>query len=243
MPQYFRFHFYDGKGPVQVFADSRQAAEDFVRARYGASFTFASEGPPLPGGYINENIVVTGGAPPPDYSGSHNPGGQYTYPGTEGNSVTNQNAIQETDPYGAFANFFNIPALGGSPFKKWQARQAGATVGAYNLMGKHNPTLSLRDYLAQTGIMGARSDIGDEFSNLIGSGNEDEFTLQKEAAGGDWDDVMRTALMGKRGRAYGGALANNLEGLQRTYEASPEGFEQGGDYGFLRNYLRPRFGI
>src|SRR3990167_6479870 len=227
MPQYFRFHFYDGKGPVQVFADSRQAAEDFVRARYGASFTFASEGPPLPGGYINENIVGTGG--------------RYTDP--EGKSKTDPDAIQETDPYGVFANFFNIPALGGSPFKKWQARQAGATVGAYNLMGKHNPNLSLREYLAQTGIMGARSDIGNEFSDLIGRDNEDEFTLQKEAAGGDWDDVMRTALMGKRGRAYGGALANNLEGLQRDYEATPEGFEQGGDYGFLRNYLRPRFGV
>src|SRR3990167_9468646 len=56
---YYRFHFYDGKAPVQVLAGSRQAAEDFVRFRYGAEFTFAGAGSKLPG-YIDQTAGTSG---------------------------------------------------------------------------------------------------------------------------------------------------------------------------------------
>ena len=56
---YYRFHFNNGKAPVQVLAGSRQAAEDFVRARYGANFSFAGAGSKLPG-YIDETAGASG---------------------------------------------------------------------------------------------------------------------------------------------------------------------------------------
>src|SRR3990167_997082 len=51
--QYFRFHFYDGQAPVQVYAESRDAAEATVRAQHGSNFTFAGSGSTSQAGYNN----------------------------------------------------------------------------------------------------------------------------------------------------------------------------------------------
>jgi len=34
---WFRFHFSDGKAPVQIWAHTQQDAESVVRARYGST--------------------------------------------------------------------------------------------------------------------------------------------------------------------------------------------------------------
>ena len=69
--QYFRFHFYDGQAPVQVYAESRDAAEATVRAQHGSNFTFAGSGSTSQEGYTN----VGGSADTPARPGGDTFGG------------------------------------------------------------------------------------------------------------------------------------------------------------------------
>lgn len=69
---FFRYHFYDGKAPVQIWAPTQQDAESVVRSRYGSNFTLASQGEDQMAGYTN---IATGsqgggGTPPVDDGGN-----------------------------------------------------------------------------------------------------------------------------------------------------------------------------
>ena len=55
---FFRFHFFDGQAPVQIYAGSVEAAEVAVRAAYGSNFTRAGSGADPVGGY--KTIATSG---------------------------------------------------------------------------------------------------------------------------------------------------------------------------------------
>ena len=55
---FFRFHFYDGKAPVQIDAPTRQDAEAAVRAQFGSNFTPAGSGATEISGY--QTIATSG---------------------------------------------------------------------------------------------------------------------------------------------------------------------------------------
>lgn len=74
---FYRFHFYDGQSPVQMWAPTRQDAESAVRSLRGANFTYAGEGNEPISGY---QTVASGG------TGGQQPGG--TVPGGGGGAGT-----------------------------------------------------------------------------------------------------------------------------------------------------------
>ena len=212
---------------------------------------YAPASPPAgmaPGGIMSSAPPPTAAlstSAPPD-TGSHNFAGQYTSSGQYGGQPMASNydkPIQESDPYGVYRNYFNLPAFGASPFQRWQGRQMGATVGAYKLQQQNNPDLALRDYLNQTGIMGARTQIGNTYDSIVDSDNPETPDMSQEMLGDDWDDVVKQAIANKKGQYFAGALGPRLGMMRGQYEASPEGFVEPGGRGFLRNFLRARYGI
>jgi len=186
------------------------------------------------------------GQPSSGYTGSHNPFGQYTsYGEGGGGTVPRQRQLDELEQFsGQFANKFNIPAFGESPFQAWQERQYAPTLAAFKLGSAANPERTFEDYLSARGLMGARQDLNTGYENLLGSSDQGAAAQARESIGKDaWDQLVAARLRAKRGQFFGEALANRVPDLERQYMASPEGFEAPNTYGFMRNILQKRFGI
>src|SRR3990167_1415817 len=184
------------------------------------------------------------GQPSSGYTGSHNPFGQYTsYGEGGGGTVPRQRQLDELEQFsGQFANKFNIPAFGESPFQAWQERQYAPTLAAFKLGSAANPERTFEDYLSARGLMGARQDLNTGYENLLGSSDQGAAAQARESIGKDaWDQLVAARLRAKRGQFFGEALANRVPDLERQYMASPEGFEAPNTYGFMRNIYQKRF--
>src|SRR3989304_338915 len=116
--------------PAQV------AGVPVIAAGSGGSFADQWSG----SGLASDQTQPTG-QPSSGYTGSHNPFGQYTSFGVGGGGmVPRQRQLDELEQFsGQFANKFNIPAFGESPFQAWQERQYAPTLAAFKLGSAANP--------------------------------------------------------------------------------------------------------
>jgi len=145
--QYFRFHFYDGKAPVQVLANSREAAEAFVRARFGSNFTPAGAGAEPIAGYNNLS-ADTGQQPPGGASGTI---------GGFGKDPTPQGFESE---YRGALNRANLGG-GGNPFRGYLNRLADPASDVYDVGRAVGLNNEISPYAFISKLFGQGMDIGD----------------------------------------------------------------------------------
>lgn len=200
-----------------------------------------------PGSATPDQPAGTGVVTQSNYLGSHNPVGQYTQFGQGGGgTMPRQQALDELGQFrGQFYNKFGIPAYGASPFQAWQEEQYAPTLAAFKLGSAANPDQTFEDYLGTPDVlMGARRQLSQGYENLLGGSDQGAPAQAREAIGEDaWRELLGARLRARRGQFFGRSLARRLPTLEEQYEASPEGFEAPGTYGFMRNILQRRFGI
>src|SRR3990167_7677149 len=171
--QYFRFHFYDGKAPVQVRANSQEAAAAFVRARFGSDFTPAGAGAEPIAGYNNLS-ADTGQQPPGGASGTI---------GGFGKDPTPQGFESE---YRGALNRANLGG-GGNPFRGYLNRLADPASDVYDVgraVGLNNET---SPYAFISSLFGKGLDFGQ--GDNFGQG----LTAAASAA---WNEMLRQRASG-----------------------------------------------
>ena len=152
--------------------------------------------------------------------------------------------LSEADITAQYLAQLGIPAIGASPYQRWQARQALPTAASYIMQSQQNPKQAFADWLRQTGIMGARGALPGQYEQMMAA----EPTGPTGPAGtrkslGDlWNDMMEAVTGAKYGRFFGPTLAAAYPQMQAQYEVSPEGYGAPGEAGWL-GWLRKRYGI
>lgn len=169
------------------------------------------------------------------------------------NMTAEEQARQEADLQAQYLNQLGIPSLGTSMFQRWQMQQMNPTLGAYRLQSQAAPDRSFADYMAQSGIMGARAQLPGLYNQMfearpgVGGGAAipaSEFAeAQRGAAGGWWNDIQQAIAREKYGRFFGPQLAAAIPQMESQWQAGP-GLTPGvpADLGFMQ-YLRQRYGL
>src|SRR3990167_6443346 len=223
--QYFRFHFYDGKAPVQVLANSREAAEAFVRARFGSNFTPADNGLTPIDGY--NNLSADTGQPVQGGTGGGSTEVQELFPeeayqaGLRGAGLNPEGAfggILRNRYDDVFSNFWANKALaegrgedstGMGDFQQYAGRNAGGQGGnIYN---------SARDYFRQIaggGNLGALGTGNEAIRNVRVRSEDDPEAPGSAEARGRLGTLARTAAFGQ----YGGGGSTPLPPPQKRQD-------------------------
>jgi len=251
---WFKFHFYDGQAPVQIFAPTRQDAESIVRSQYGANFTFAGSGNDPTNGY---RTVSTGSQPQTAQPVTSPPGLQppstgifNSAPGTEasrtftpedealGRSGAFRRALQQRGvdtgtlvggsllgQQGQFEDIFDVlQALGRTP----GGEQAFQTFAG----GQSNPFMAARDLFQEVGGIPA------------GQANDRVRAIQNPTTAEELGGTARfgqAALRGQVGAFGSNPFLRDLIGRLPDEYAAQSQSQQAATPFF--NYLRQRIGL
>ena len=172
-------------------------------------------------------------------------GGGATIPTTPTATVPEYlTGLSEEDILAQYMAQLGIPAIGASPYQRWQTRQALPTAAAYMMQNLQQPKRTFADYLSNVGIMGARQTLPGMYETMMAA----EPTAlggaagTRQSLGGLWNDLLASMTQAKFGRFFGPTLAGAIPQMQAQYEVSPEGYGAPGERGFLQ-YLRQRYGL